>query len=97
MFPSTIPLDTDDMLRKNLRDQIRPADVMLVLVGMYTAHCEWMDWEMEFARRIGKPTIGVKPWGNVQVPVVVQRNADEIVGWNRDTIVAAIRRCAPRL
>ena len=94
--PEHDPLDTNDMLEKNLRDQIRPADVMLVLAGMYTARSEWMDWEMAFARHIGKPIIGVKPWGNVQLPVVVQRNADEIVGWNTDTIVAAIRRYAPR-
>lgn len=94
--PEHDPLDTNDMLQKNLRDQIRPADVMLVLAGMYTAHSGWMDWEMEFARRIGKSIIGVKPWGNVQLPVVVQRNADDIVGWNTDTIVAAIRRYTPR-
>ncbi|MCC7195799.1 MAG: TIR domain-containing protein [Gemmatimonadaceae bacterium] len=94
--PKHKPLDTDDMLQKKLRDQIRPADVMLVLAGMYTARSEWMDWEMEFARRIGKSIIGVKPWGNVQLPVVVQENANEIVGWNTGTIVDAIRRYSPR-
>ncbi len=83
------------MLEKNLRDQIRPADVMLVLAGMYTAHSGWMDWEMEFARRIGKSIIGIKPWGNVQLPAIVQRNADEIVGWNTESIVGAIRHYSP--
>lgn len=94
--PEHAPLDTDEMLQKNLRDQIRPADVMLVLAGMYTARSRWMDWEMAFARRIGKPIIGIKPWGNVQVPVVVQDNAVEIVGWNTDNIVSAIRWYAPQ-
>ncbi|EQD75625.1 nuclease [mine drainage metagenome] len=94
--PEHDPLDTDEMLQKNLRDQIRPADVMLVLAGMYTARSDWMDREMAFARRIGKSIIGVRPWGNVQLPVVVQQNADKIVGWSTDTIVAAIRRYAPR-
>ena len=94
--PEHDPLDTDEMLKKNLRDQIRPADVMLVLAGMYTARSQWMDWEMAFARRIGKAIIGVRPWGNVQLPVIVQNNAHEIIGWNTDSIVGAIRRCAPR-
>lgn len=94
--PEHEPLDTNDMLEKNLLDQIRPADVLLVLAGMYTARSTWMDWEMAFARRIGKSIIGVKPWGKVQLPVVVQRNANEIVGWNTDAIVSAIRRFAPR-
>ena len=89
-------LDTNDMLQKNLRDQVRPADVMLVLAGMYTARSGWMDWEMNFARRIGKSIIGIRPWGNAQLPVVVQNNADEIVGWNTASIVGSIRRHAPR-
>lgn len=94
--PEHDPLDTDDMLEKNLRDQIRPADVMLVMAGMYSSRSGWMDWEMAFARRIGKAIIGVKPWGNVQLPVVVQNNADEIVGWNTDSIVSSIRWHAPQ-
>ncbi len=94
--PEHDPLDTDDMLQKNLRDQIRPADVMLVMAGMYTARSIWMDWEIAFGRRIGKPIIGVKPWGNVQVPVVVQNNANEVVGWSSGGIVRAIRWYAPR-
>jgi len=94
--PEHDPLDTDEMLQKNLRDQIRPADVMLVLAGMYTAHSGWMDWEMAFAWRIGQSIIGIKPWGNLQLPVVVQNNAVEIVGWNTESIVSAIRYHAPR-
>lgn len=94
--PEHDPLDTNDMLQKNLRDQIRPADVMVVLAGMYSARSGWMDWEMNFGRRIGQPIIGVKPWGNVQLPVVVQKNASEIVGWNSASIVGAIRRHAPK-
>lgn len=94
--PEHDPLDTGGQLQKNLRDQIRPADVMLVLAGMYSARSGWMDWEMTFGRRIGQPIIGIKPWGNVRLPTVVQRNAREIVGWNTDRIVAAIRAYAPR-
>ncbi len=95
--PEHDPLDTNDMLEKNLRDQIRPADVMLILAGMYSARSTWMDWEVSFARRIGKAVIGIRPWGNVQVPIMVQRASDEIVGWNSASIVAAIRDCAPRI
>lgn len=93
--PEHDPLDTNDKLEKNLRDQIRPADVMLVLSGMYAARSEWMDWEMKFARRIGQSIIGIMPWGNVQIPVAIQNNADEIVGWSSNSIVDAIRRHSP--
>lgn len=41
---------------------------MLVLAGMYTARSQWMDWEMAFARRIGKSIIGVRPWATCSFP-----------------------------
>ena len=90
--PGHDPLDTDADLQYNLRNQIRPANVMLVPAGMYTAHSVWMDWEMNFARRIGKPILGVAPWGSQIVPRAVQDNASEIIGWRQDSIVDAIRR-----
>ena len=36
--------------------------------------------------------IGVKPWGQQRVPLIVQNNASEMVGWNTSTIISAIRR-----
>lgn len=93
--PEHDPLDTDDQLEYNLRNQMRPAEIMLVLGGMYTSRSRWMDFEMNFARRIGKPIIGIAPWGARVLPLVVQNNAVEIVGWQRQSIVDAIRRNAP--
>lgn len=90
------PLADNDTLQKTLRDQIRPADVMLLLAGMYSVRSTWMEFEMQFARRIGTAVIAVKPWSNVQLPVVVRRHATEIIGWNASAIVRAIRRSAPR-
>ena len=93
--PEHDPLDTDDQLEYNLRNQMRPAEIMLVLGGMYTSRSRWMDFEMSFARRIGKPIIGIAPWGARVLPRVVQNNAVEIVGWQQQSIVDAIRRNAP--
>jgi hypothetical protein len=92
--PEHDPLDQNDQLEYNLRNQIRPADVVLVLAGMYTARSDWMDWEMAFARRIGTPIIGIAPWASQVIPVAVQKNAREVVGWRRDSVVSAIRRHA---
>jgi hypothetical protein len=90
--PEHDPLDSDQQLRYNLRNQIRPAHVMLVLAGMYTARSRWMDWEMTFARRIGTPILGIAPWGNRVLPRAVQDNATQLVGWRSSSIVRAIRR-----
>ena len=90
--PEHDPLANGETLKYELRNQIRPADVMLVLAGMYTARSEWMDWEMAFARRIGKPIVGIAPWGSRIIPRAVQDNATEIIGWRQASMVDAIRR-----
>jgi MTH538 TIR-like domain (DUF1863) len=77
-----------------LNGQMRPANVFLILAGMYVAHSDWIQYEIDFARRIGRPIIGVRPWGSVAMPVAVQNAAVDIVGWNSDSIIGAVRHHA---
>src|SRR2546430_17305993 len=81
-------------LERELRNQMRPADVFLIIAGMYAAHSRWIDFELRFARRIGRPIIGIVRWGSERVPIAIQNCATEIVGWNGASIVGAIRRHA---
>jgi len=74
-----------------LNNRMRPANVVLVLSGMYAAHSDWMEYEINFARRIGRPIIAVRPWAQVLVPTIIQNAARTEVGWNTASIVAAIR------
>ncbi len=89
-----IDADSTDELRKRLRDQMRPANVFLIISGMWVPHSDWIDFEIEFSRRIGRPIVGIKPWGSERTPAAVQKAAGEMVGWNTKTIVDAIRRHA---
>jgi hypothetical protein len=89
-----IGADDTEELEKSLRDQMRPANAFVIIAGMYVAHSDWIDFEIAFARRIGRPIIGVIPRGNVLVPRAVQNAATEMVGWTTDSIVDAIRRHA---
>lgn len=92
--PRHDPIKNAQQLTYELNAQMRPANVFLILAGMYVAHSEWIQYEINFARRIGRPIIGIRPWGSVNMPLAVQNGADEIVGWNTDTIVSAIRHHA---
>lgn len=92
--PEHDPILNNDQLVYKLNAQMRPAHVFLILAGMYVGHSEWIQYEINFARRIGRPIVGVRPWGSERVPDAVQRGADELVGWNTDSIVSAIRRHA---
>lgn len=81
-------------LAEELRQQIRPVEVVIILGGMYVAHSNWIQFEIDFAQSLGKPILGVKPWGAQRMPQAVQNVANEVVGWNTPAIVSAIRRLA---
>ena len=91
--PEHDPLSIHD-LDYLLRNQMRPADVFIIIAGMYVNHSESIEFEMNFARRIGRPIIAVWPRGNLRMPVSIQRMAVEFVGWNGASLVRAIRQHA---
>lgn len=83
---------TDAELYQKLDNQIRPVNCFVVVAGMYVNSRKWIQREIELAQAYRKPIIGVIPWGQQRVPVEVQQIAHEMVGWNTDSIVNAIRR-----
>lgn len=94
--PFDKPLDcfrhTDNELTQRLEQQIAPTQVVLVVSGMYVAYSKWIQKEIDIARYYNKPIIGIKPWGNINTPMAVSSVANEIVGWQTDSIIEAIRR-----
>jgi len=81
-------------LEQDLYDQIRPTNIIVILAGMYVPHHDWIQREIDIALEMDKPILGIAPWGSQVIPVAVQDSANEIVGWNTDSIVDAIRRLA---
>jgi hypothetical protein len=79
-------------MKKELDEQIRPVNCVIVISGMYVAYRYWIQTEIDIAIDYKKPIIGVRPWGQERTPQEVQDVADEMVGWNTDSIVSAIRR-----
>ncbi len=78
-------------LTEALRNQIRPVHCVIILSGMYINYSYWIQKEIDIALEYEKPIIGVKPWGRQKIPTIIQEIADEIVGWNTDSIIDAIR------
>ena len=91
--PKHDPVDANNnkKLAEELRQQIRPVEVVIILGGMYVAYSNWIQFEIDFAQYLDKPILGVKPWGAQRMPQAVQNEANEVVGWNAQTIAKAIR------
>lgn len=77
-------------LKEELKGQISPASLVIVISGMYVAHSYWIDFEIDTAVGHSKYIIGLKPWGQERVPAKVQDNADIMVGWNKNSLINAI-------
>jgi MTH538 TIR-like domain (DUF1863) len=84
-------LDTTTQLGQKLLHQMNPVQVVIILAGMYAAHREWIQYEIDQAVRLGKPIIAVKPWGQERVPIAIQNAATVVHGWNISPIIQSIR------
>lgn len=91
LFPAGTPHSNIEIAQL-ITQKIRPAQVTLVISGMYGAYSDWMKYEIDESLRMGKPIIGIYPWGQTYAPYYVTSNATEMVRWNTDSIVSAIRR-----
>ncbi|MBF0178660.1 MAG: TIR domain-containing protein [Magnetococcales bacterium] len=80
-----------EQLAEQLREQIRPVEIVLVLAGMYVAYRDWIQFEINFAHQLKKPILPIKPWGSQRYPDVLEFAEGDAVGWNTDSIVQAIR------
>jgi cysteine synthase len=86
---------TDKELIEAIYNRIKLSHVVLIMGGVYSSYSKWINKEIMVASKhfiVPKPIIGIRPWGQTNVSKVVQDNAAEIVGWNTESIVSAIRR-----
>ena len=81
-----------ETIRRLLRMKISWAGTVVVLIGKDTHKRPWVNWEIEQANKQGKRIVGVYERGGTEAdkPDALEKYASAIVGWNVDSIVAAI-------
>ena len=97
----SVPIDdplhtngTDKELRGKIAEQIRQSSIVIVLAGVYTNYSKWIEKEIDIAKNdfsAPKPILAVKPRGSEKTSIYVKDEATEIVKWNTESIVKAIR------
>lgn len=86
---------TDKELITAIYNRLRLCHVVLIPGGVYASYSKWIKKEILIANQsfiIPKPIIGIRPWGQANISTAVRDNAVEIVNWNTESIVAAIRK-----
>ena len=91
-----VPINSDNAsyIRQRLRQKISNSNIVLGIAGIYASHSEWMQWELNKAIELGVPIVGVVPRGAERISTVVSTRAKEVVRWNTESIVEAIRTWA---
>ena len=84
---------SDNVIRRLLRMKMKWAGQVIVIIGKKTHTRPWVKWEIELARKLGKPIIGVYEHGlkdKVKIPDALEKYGDAIVAWNHKSITDAI-------
>ena len=84
---------TQSALRDAIKSKMTPCQVILIMAGKYATYSEWINKEIEIAKKdYAKPVLAIRPWASQQISSVVRENADLVVGWNSASIVNGIRK-----
>jgi hypothetical protein len=75
-----------------LAPAINWAGVFICYISPKTKNSDWVNWEIEYAAKLGKRIVGVWEHGSseCEIPSALKEYADSIVGWNGDSIIDAI-------
>lgn len=79
--------------REILKPRIEWASTLVVLITHDTADSWWVNWEIQYAVRLGKRVVGVFAQGatDADIPEELGKCGDAaIVGWQGDRVVDAI-------
>lgn len=83
---------TDYIQNRILAPGIRWAGKLVVLITPDTCNHWWVDWEIQYAMKLGKPVIAVWAPGSegCELPDALKRHADDTVSWDADKIIDAL-------
>jgi hypothetical protein len=88
------PIDKESQ-REDLRRQIAPSEVIIVLPAVYQIAPELILFEMNFAKSADKPIVAMENFGSTEpLPKAINDLADEVSAWNERNLIDSLRRQA---
>jgi hypothetical protein len=88
------PIDKESQ-REDLRRQIAPCEVMVVLPAVYKIAPELVLFQMNFAKAADRPIVAMENFGSTApLPKPIKDLADEVSAWNERNLIDALRRQA---
>lgn len=73
-----------------LQEQIEPAEIVIILSGLYNKNKPLIKKQLDIAVNLEKPIVVIRPYGMEDVPPELEDAAEDVVGWNAPCIVDSI-------
>jgi len=88
------PIDKESQ-REDLRRQIAPCEVVIVLPAAYRAAPDLVLFQMTFAKAADRPIVALENFGSTEpLPKAIAELADEVSAWNERNLIDALIRQA---
>lgn len=88
------PIDKESQ-REDLRRQIAPSEVVVVVPGAYFTAPELVLFQLNFAKAADRPIVALESFASAAaLPKAVLDLADEVSAWNERNLIDALRRQA---
>jgi hypothetical protein len=81
--------------REDLRRQIAPCEVLVVVPAAFQREPDLVLFQMSFAKAADRPIVAMENFGStVPLPKAIKDLADEVSPWNERSLIDALRRQA---
>lgn len=77
-------------LQNAIYAEIAKSHVIVIPTGMYASYSNWIQKEIDGAKTYSRPILAVNPWAQEKKSSVVAAAAQDVVGWNKDSVVKGI-------
>ena len=93
--PDTRPAGGKESEREELRKQIAPCEVVILLATHYRRAPDLIEFQAHYAKAADKPIVMLVSFGGTgAVSATLQSLADETIDWSQRALVDALRRQA---
>lgn len=88
-----MPSGGTEIVKEELRNQIRDAEVVVLPVGVFEGNTDLMRFQMDVALAFKIPILAIQSFGSTMVmPKEILEDAVDVVDWNERAIVDGIRK-----
>jgi hypothetical protein len=88
------PIDKESE-REELRRQIAPCEVVIVLPAVYRSAADLVLFQLNFAKSADRPVVAMENFGSTDpLPKAIKDLADEVSAWNERALIDALMRQA---